>query len=144
MVQFLIRIPEARTHLRILKELSSRILKDLASSDAELSILVTDDEEIRRLNRQYRSRDRVTDVLAFSQVEGEGSFPGSTVLGDVVISWDRAVEQGAQFSHGTRDELKRLLVHGVLHLLGYDHGDDEEAERMKQLEDRYAGFKDRS
>jgi probable rRNA maturation factor len=124
-------------------ELSSRILKDLGSPDAELSVLITDDEEIRTLNRQYRSVDRTTDVLAFSQLEGEGAVPGYNVLGDIVISWDRAVSQGEEYGHGVNAELERLLVHGLLHLLGFDHeGDDQSAHRMKELETRYLGFRD--
>ena len=140
MVQLLIRNPEARSHRRTLRELASRILRDLGSPDAELSILVTDDEEMHALNRHFRGKDASTDVLSFSQVEGEGGDPERHLLGDVVISWDRAVRQGEEFGHGTRKELRRLLVHGVLHLLGYDHeGSKEEADRMKALEGRLLG-----
>ena len=115
-----------------------RILRDLGSPDAELSILVTDDEEVRSLNRQYRGKDTPTDVLSFSQIEGEGGDADHNLLGDVVISWDRAVGQGEELGHGTRKELRRLLVHGVLHLFGYDHEESEEkADRMKELENRF-------
>ena len=140
MVQLLIRNPEARSHRRTLRELASRILRDLGSPDAELSILITDDEEVHALNRNYRGKDAPTDVLSFSQMEGEGGDPEGRLLGDVVISWDRAVRQGEEYGHGTRKELRRLLVHGVLHLLGHDHeGSKEEADRMKTLEDRLLG-----
>jgi probable rRNA maturation factor len=115
------------------------MLKDLGSPDAELSILITGDEEVRSLNRQYRGEDRITDVLSFSQLEGEGVEAGYNLLGDVVISWDRAVSQGAEFGHGTPPELRRLLVHGVLHLFGYDHEDNgAEADRMREMEDKFA------
>jgi len=111
---------------------------DLGNPDAELSIVITDDEEIRALNRQYRGLDRATDVLSFSQLEGEGGAAGEELLGDVVISWERAVSQGGELGHGTREELKKLLVHGVLHLVGYEHEGEskEEAEKMMEMEDR--------
>jgi probable rRNA maturation factor len=103
-----------------------------------LSILITDDGEIRDLNREYRGVDRPTDVLSFSQMEGEGGDPDHHLLGDVVISWDRAVSQGEASGHGTRVELRRLLVHGLLHLFGYDHErDDEQKARMRELEEKY-------
>jgi probable rRNA maturation factor len=110
----------------------------LGSPDAELSVLITDDEEIHTLNRQYRSVDRATDVLSFSQLEGEGAVSEHNVLGDIVISWDRAVSQGEEYGHGTHAELERLLVHGLLHLFGYDHeGDKESTAEMMELENRY-------
>ena len=101
-------------------------------------MVITDDEEVRALNRQYRGVDRGTDVLSFSQLEGEGGVMGQALLGDVVISWERAVEQGEESGHGTREELRRLLVHGILHLVGYDHEEKgpEEARRMKEMEDK--------
>jgi probable rRNA maturation factor len=122
--------------------LGLRILRDLGSPDAELSVLVTDDREIRDLNRRYRGKDMATDVLSFSQSEGEGGTD-SNLLGDVVISWDRAVSQGEEYGHGTRAELRRLLVHGVLHLFGFDHeGNGEKADRMKELEEKFLGDRD--
>ena len=121
-------------------ELSSRILRDLGRPDAELSVLITDDEEIRTLNRQYRSIDCATDVLSFSQLEGEGAVPESKVLGDIVISWDRAVSQGEEYGHGTGAEVERLFIHGLLHLFGHDHeGDSEKTDIMMELENRYLG-----
>jgi probable rRNA maturation factor len=115
----------------------------LGSPEAELSVLITDDEEIRTLNRQYRSVDRATDVLSFSQVEGESAVSEYNVLGDVVISWDRAVIQGQEYGHGSGAELERLLVHGILHLFGYNHeGDAESADRMMELENMYLGHRE--
>jgi len=112
----------------------------LGNPEAELSVLITDDDQVRTLNSQYRSVDSTTDVLSFSQQEGESVVPGNKVLGDIVISWDRAVIQGDNYGHGTQRELERLLVHGLLHLLGYDHeADDESADRMRELENRYLG-----
>jgi len=126
--------------MRMLKILASRILKDLGRVDGELSLYLTDDREIRDLNRQYRGVDSATDVLSFSQQEGEvlSSAGGPCLLGDVVISMDRAKEQARELGTDLEVELRRLLAHGVLHLLGYDHeGSEEEVNTMRNLEDRY-------
>ena len=124
----------------MLEDLAQRILNDLDRPDTELSVLVTGDDEIRELNRQYRGLDRPTDVLAFPQLDSDNNFgnAGHDLLGDVVISRQRAEvqarEQGVQFDI----EMRRLLVHGILHLLGYDHeGSDEDAVAMRELEDMY-------
>ncbi|MDF1536403.1 MAG: rRNA maturation RNase YbeY [bacterium] len=107
-------------------------------SDAELSILVTDDEEIRSLNRAYRGIDSPTDVLSFSQSEGEEIPGGSGLLGDIVISLDSAVCQAVEIGHPVGEEMRRLLVHGVLHLIGYDHvKGGEESVRMRAAEEKY-------
>jgi probable rRNA maturation factor len=122
----------------ILTDLADRILNDLDRSEAELSILITDDEEIRSLNRDYRSVDSPTDVLSFSQVEGDGPVVGPQLLGDVVISWETAQRQSRELGHAVSEEMKRLLVHGILHLLGYDHeGDEEIAIAMREMEEKY-------
>ncbi|UCG38918.1 MAG: rRNA maturation RNase YbeY [bacterium] len=139
MVRVLIRSPEAEPLRRMLRDLASRILSDLGRAEAELSILVTDDGQVRSLNRQYRGKDSATDVLSFSQSEGEGPQGPHDLLGDVVISWDSAVRQSEQYGHGVRAEVARLMVHGILHLLGYDHEDEAESSgEMRALEERYA------
>lgn len=125
-------------HRKSLTEIASRILNDSGRSDAELSILITGDEEIRSLNSAYRGLDRSTDVLSFSQLEGE-EIPGEgDLLGDIVISLDTAVRQADEYGHSVEEEMNRLLVHGVLHLLGYDHEKgDAEAARMRAEEEKY-------
>lgn len=118
-------------------DLAEKILKDSGRSDAELSLLITDDEEIRSLNRDYRGIDHPTDVLSFSQLEGEGPAV-SNMLGDVVISWETADRQALELQCPLEEEMKRLLVHGILHLLGHDHEEGGEAERlMREMEERY-------
>jgi len=109
-----------------------------------LSVVITDDGQIQALNREYRGIDRVTDVLSFSQVEGEGPVPENDILGDVVISWEQAERQAGEFGHGTSEELARLLVHGVLHLFGFEHVgcSEEEADRMRRMEDRLLGTRE--
>ncbi len=109
--------------------------------EAELSILVTDDREIEGLNRNYRNRGRPTDVLAFpqTQVSPEQKSSGPTLLGDVVISLQRAEAQALEQGVPLESEMRRLLAHGVLHLLGFDHEISiENAGDMRKLEDKYA------
>ncbi|MGH7860576.1 MAG: rRNA maturation RNase YbeY [Candidatus Binatia bacterium] len=112
------------------------MLEELGLGDAELSVLLTDDADIHRLNHQYRKRDRPTDVLSFSLREGR--FGGvSGALGDVVISLDTARRQAEEYGFSLPAEVDRLLVHGVLHLAGYDHERSAgEARRMQRKERR--------
>ena len=107
---------------------------------AEVSITLTDNAYIHELNRQYRKIDRPTDVLSFALNEGVEpevkDGPAINVLGDIIISVERAQEQAADYGHSLRREMAFLTVHGMLHLLGYDHM--EEAERAEmQREEKY-------
>jgi probable rRNA maturation factor len=95
------------------------ILNALECEGAGLSVYLTDDEEIEQLNRQWLGREGPTDVMSWSQLEGE-PFPTS-FLGDVVISLDTAVRQAEKMGHSTDHELNVLIAHGILHLLGYEH-----------------------
>jgi probable rRNA maturation factor len=105
------------------------ILGALGLKDAELSVVLTDNEGIRRLNKRYRGVDRPTDVLSFPQ-------NSTSILGDVVIS----VEKAKGSTGGLYGELKRLLIHGILHLIGYDHArGGHEARRMKKKEEEILG-----
>ncbi len=104
---------------------------------AEISIVLTGDEEVRILNRDYRGKDCPTDVLSFCQLEGEPFAPsvgGLVELGDVVISVDTARRQSLEHGHSLQTEIDVLTIHAMLHLLGYDHEDDEEAEVMQSRE----------
>jgi probable rRNA maturation factor len=101
------------------------MLRCLDLSRAELSVSVTDDREIRELNRVFRHRDRATDVLAFAMREGEALTAqtelDAEVLGDVVISVETARRQASKRRRPLDAELLMLLAHGLLHLVGYDH-----------------------
>lgn len=124
----------------MLVDLAQRILNDLDRPDNELSILVTTDKEIRELNRQYRGLDYSTDVLAFPQLHSDNSpeVAGGGLLGDVVISHERAEVQASEQGILYDSEMRRLLAHGILHLLGFDHeGSESDAEAMRELEDKY-------
>jgi len=107
------------------------MLEDLELGDRELSVVLTDDDEIHELNRDYRGKDRPTDVLAFALSEGEASEFAGPLLGDVVISVPTARKQATRRKRELEDELRMLLAHGLLHLVGWDHQTDEEDRRMK-------------
>ena len=102
--------------------------------DGDLTILVDTPERIQTLNREFRNVDAVTDVLTFPAWEGEISLSADGYLGDIMICYERAKEQAASYGHSLKRELSFLAVHGVLHLLGYDHmtETDERVMREKQ------------
>jgi len=118
------------------------VLAAARAGAAELSLVLVSDRRMRALNRRYRKKDRPTDVLAFPLLErGQIYFSrrkinlSPVLLGDVVISMPTAKRQAAALGHSLRDEMARLLVHGVLHLLGYDHERSErDALRMARQE----------
>jgi len=100
----------------------------------ELSVLLADDTYVRELNQRYRGVDRTTNVLAFPQQDSLEALPGPALLGDVVISVEKARRDSARAGHSLLDELKKLTVHGILHLSGHDHRTGSQARRMRQLE----------
>jgi probable rRNA maturation factor len=108
--------------------------------DAEVSVLLIGDRAMRTLNRRYRGKDRTTDVLSFPLREGRFSLVQQHLLGDIVISVPAAARQARAAGETLLDEIDRLLVHGFLHLLGYDHERGEaEARRMEARERRLRG-----
>jgi rRNA maturation RNase YbeY len=113
----------------------------LECHDKELSILFTDDEHMAVLNRQYRGKEGATDVLSFSMVEETGGEASpifeSVMLGDVVISVDTALRDAKELEQPFEGTVDRLMIHGILHLLGYDHEKSSvEAIRMREEEAR--------
>lgn len=103
---------------------------------AELGVVLVDDAAVRALNRDYRHKDTPTNVLSFAAREtGAPQPPGvPEMLGDVVIAFETALAEAQEAGRPLKDHLCHLLVHGVLHLLGYDHEDDSEAADMERLE----------
>lgn len=117
---------------RWIRKTARNILSALACETAELSVVIVSDREMRRLNRAWRGRDRTTDVLAFAQ---EG--PAPNLLGDVVISLPTARRQARAAGHPLQTELAILLIHGLLHLLGWDHeSGGPRAKAMRRQESR--------
>ncbi|TFG75970.1 MAG: rRNA maturation RNase YbeY [Thermodesulfobacteriales bacterium] len=114
-----------------LKKIARLVLKELdVPKDTELSITFTDDIQMRELNRSYRQIDRTTDVLSFPQSEG----PDFTLLGDIVISIDTAARHSVSYGVTMHDELKKLIIHGILHLLGHNHKKKKETQIMRGKE----------
>lgn len=115
-----------------------RILKFLAPSylhALELSILLVDDAQMTEINGERRGKDKPTDVLSFPLYSSEEKLPVQ-ILGEVVISMETCKKQAMEIGHSVIDEFYRLLVHGILHLFGYDHETNEEdAILMRKMED---------
>jgi probable rRNA maturation factor len=109
------------------------------NTSGEVSVSFVSDDEIHELNRTYRGVDRPTDVLSFALREGEEDFPvpdeGAELLGDIVISIPTAVRQAREYGHSVEREVGFLLVHGFLHLLGYDHQDEDSEREMFGLQE---------
>jgi probable rRNA maturation factor len=121
-------MPRIRTRL-------STLLRTAGLPDAELSVLFIGDRAMRTLNRRYRAQDRTTDVLSFSLREGQFPDIQPRMLGDIVIAVPVAVRQAREEGHSFAREIDRLLVHGLAHLLGYDHEcGPREALRMRKRE----------
>ena len=114
-----------------------RVLDDLAFHEGELSILLTTDDHISELNRRYRGHEGPTNVLAFPMSEGPDSLKTSGILGDIAISMDTAIREAEEAGETLEDTLDRLLIHGLLHLMDFDHeGSLREARRMRREERR--------
>ena len=160
-----------------LEAVARRVLEAEGAPPCELSIAITDDETVRALNREYAGEDAVTDVLSFSQREGEALVAppeGLPPLGEVIIAYPQAARQAGERTRDVSEgealrqaqgerkwdaprderkrdaargegegaveaEIERLLVHGVLHLLGYDHAEPAEARRMRAREEALVG-----
>jgi probable rRNA maturation factor len=129
--------------LEALRQEALLLLDRTGLHECELSIVLCTDDFIRPLNRDWRGKDKATDVLSFSQREGEEADEDDPVLGDVVISVETAARQAEELGHSLDLELRVLLIHGLLHLLGYDHeGSAEEALLMGQKERWLLGLLD--
>ena len=120
-----------------IEELIDKTIKEVLlfedfSLDCEISISFVDNEEIRELNREYRGVDKETDVLSFPL--DEEPFHGPIMLGDIIISIEKAIEQAEEFDHPVDREIAYLVCHSTLHLLGYDHMIDDEKKEMRSKE----------
>jgi rRNA maturation RNase YbeY len=127
-----VRLPERRTLVRRAR----RVLVELDARQAELSLVLAADPEMAELNERYRGRTGPTDVLSFSLLEGKGREHRGALLGDVVIGVEVAARQARRAGRCFDDEVARLLIHGVLHLLGWDHEREAEARAMRAQERR--------
>jgi probable rRNA maturation factor len=134
---------EGKFELSWLRNIAEQVLTVLdVSSDAELGLFIASGERVKQLNRDYLGRDEPTDVLAFSAREGVGADLPSFIqppdgvlhLGEVIVSYPQAVRQAEEYKHSVKKELLVLIIHGVLHLLGYEHDKPELELKMKARE----------
>ncbi len=140
-MQIDIQTEDPRWHDRI-KSAQSNIEKiilgalDYLAADTrnlEISITLTNDEDIQRLNKNWRGKDSPTNVLSFPQ-DSDTPSPFSSHLGDIVLAFETIEREALEQNKKPEDHFTHLLVHGTLHLMGYDHEDDRQAEEMEQLE----------
>lgn len=119
-----------------LKNVARKILSVSGCPDAQLSVLIVNDRQIQEINRAYLQRDKPTNVISFPMQEGDGAGVHPDLLGDVVISAETARRDAAEAGRSFESELYFLLLHGILHLLGYDHerGSQADADRMEARE----------
>lgn len=125
-----------RVDRALLARRARRALRELGLSRSELSLSLVGDAEIAALNERYRGRRGPTDVLSFSLAEGEHAERRGSLLGDVVIGVETAARQARARRRGLDEEVARLVLHGLLHLLGHDHQRRDEAAAMRALERR--------
>ena len=131
---------DRQDHIIITDEIKNLIEKSIAAvlkvenldENVEVSVSFVGDEEIRDLNRDYRGVDKSTDVLSFPM--DDEFIIDNRILGDVIINTRRVMEQAKELGHSNERELSYLTVHSILHLLGYDHMEDEEKREMRERE----------
>ena len=110
--------------------------KKLGVNNPVINIIITDNYEIKELNNKYRNIDKETDVLSFAlEEENDIIYTDFRLLGDIYISYDKAKEQSIEYNHSLKRELCYLTIHGVLHLLGYDHIKEEDKKEMRKIEE---------
>lgn len=119
----------------------SPVARDLLQTgiEPEISIVLADDDTVQTLNRDYRGKDKPTNVLSFAQLDSEDGWmapdqPGPCALGDLVLAYETVLRESADDKKPFKSHFIHLIVHGTLHLLGYDHIEDGDAEEMESLE----------
>ena len=125
-----------------IREYVQKVLEKEHESEAPvyMSLLFTGNDEIQVINREYRDKDQPTDVISFAYHETEDFDIGPyDTLGDIVISLERVVEQAKEYNHSDKRELFYVLTHGILHLLGYDHIEEEDKKEMRAKEEEILG-----
>lgn len=123
-----------------LKRCICNILKTEGYANYDLTLILADSACLRRLNKKYRNIDKVTDVISFAMLEGDASPVADTNLGDIYISLPRTRKQAREYRVSFEEELKRLVIHGLLHLIGYDHIKPGPAKKMRKKEELYIGY----
>lgn len=123
------------SELEIIKSVLEHGLKKLKIDKVEFNVIIVDNDYIHKLNREYRHIDRETDVITFALEDDKTFNPEERILGDVYISIDKAISQSEDYGHSLKREISFLAVHGLLHLLGYDHMEKSDEEVMFKLQE---------
>ena len=136
-VELIKNVDEDITELKEVRKFIDFALKYLKLENVIFNVIIVDNEEIHKINREYRNIDRPTDVISFA-LEDDDTFikMDKRILGDIYISIDKAKEQAEEYGHALLRELCFLTIHGILHLLGYDHMKKDEEEIMFGLQER--------
>lgn len=130
------KIPVNRNLVTKLNETMNKAAEIHGLSNQEMSIIFVDNIQIQKINRDYRDKDQVTDVISFALNDDDTAFAWEkNDLGDIYISLERAKEQSIDYGHSFEREVCYLAVHGLLHLLGYDHINKEDKEKMREKEE---------
>lgn len=125
--------------LNLLAEKALRHSRRLSDRNVSLSLVFIGDKRMRRLNKEYRGQDNTTDVISFSFLGGPAVRIPQDLLGEIFISIPQARRQARKMRHSLRNEISHLFVHGLLHILGYDHKRAREANSMRRLEEKILG-----
>lgn len=136
-VELIKKVDEEIEELEEVRKFIDFALKDQKLDNVVFNVIIIDNEEIHKINKEYRGIDRPTDVISFA-LEDDDSFVvmDKRILGDIYISIDKAREQATEYGHSLLRELCFLTIHGILHLLGYDHMEENEEKIMFELQER--------
>ena len=136
MFQVISEVKNDVLELDVLNEYIKYVVKKLGLERCEFNIIIIDNEKIREINKEYRNKDAVTDVISFAFEEVKDvNYEDVRFLGEIYISYERCKEQAKDYGHSVRREFCYLAVHGLLHLLGYDHMTEEDKKVMRALEE---------
>ena len=120
-----------KEHIEVAKGIAEETLINQKIADAELNVVFVSKTKIKKINKEYRGKNTVTDVISFALEEGKPILAGTTrILGDIYIAPQIAKKNAKKYGHSLKRELAFLTIHGVLHLLGYDHQEETEEQRM--------------
>jgi len=131
--------PRSRIKKQEIAELVKRVLKSEGVS-LPVDVIFVDDDFMKKMNRRFTGRRRTTDVLSFGMKEGKNIGVNYPSLGDIYVSLDQAQKQAREYGVSRKEETRRLVIHGLLHLLGYDHKSQRQAEIMKDKEKAYLNW----
>lgn len=136
MDDYIINTTDKEIDFTIVDEICKYTCKHLDVINPLFNIIIVDNEKIREINKQYRGKDSITDVISFAFEESDDiKYDNLRFLGEIYISYDKCLEQSIEFNHSFERELCYLSVHGLLHLLGYDHINEEDKKVMRLLEE---------